>query len=257
MIAGKLLALTGLCVLAQMFTAAVEISPVFAEVPLPYYSQNVNVQLLAQQTTVRIQTPHASGSGVIVGRQGQIYTVLTSWHVVAFSDKHTVIAPDGRQYVPVRPPRQLGNMDMAVVQFSSGAVYEVARTATEPARVGEPVFAAGFPMYEKGTLKTTFDQGIRAFRFTQGAISVLPAKSLPQGYRLGYTNDIEVGMSGGPIFNSKGLLIGINGRVKNRDPDFGVYTFEDGTEPPPALLEKMVNSSWGIPITLYLQLQRA
>src|SRR5512136_1113395 len=55
-IAGKLLALTGLCVLAHMFTAAVEISPVFAEVPLPYSSQNVNVQLLAQQTTVRIQT---------------------------------------------------------------------------------------------------------------------------------------------------------------------------------------------------------
>lgn len=48
---------------------------------------------------------------------------------------------------------------------------------------------------------------------------------------MGYTNDIAVGMSGGPIFNRRGLLIGINGRVKNRDPDFGVYAFEDGTEP--------------------------
>ncbi len=64
---------------------------------------------------------------------------------------------------------------------------------------------------------------------------------------------ITVGMSGGPIFNGNGLLIGINGRVKNRDPDFGVYAFEDGSEPSPAMLQQMVNSSWGIPISTYLQ----
>ena len=43
-------------------------------------------------------------------------------------------------------------------------------------------------------------------------------------------------MSGGPIFNAKGFLVGINGRGKYRDPDLGVYGFEDSTEPIAELL---------------------
>lgn len=212
-----------------------------------------NLRRLAQQTTVRIFTGNASGSGVLVQRQGQTYTVLTSWHVVAFADRYTIITPDDRRYTATFPPRQLGNTDLAVMQFRSATRYQLARISTESIAVGEPVFAAGFPMYQPGSITTTFQQGIRVFRFTSGQVSLLPPKSLSQGYRLGYTNDIAVGMSGGPIFNSNGLLIGINGRVKNRDPDFGVYAFEDGTEPSPAMLQQMVNSSWGIPISTYLQ----
>lgn len=215
---------------------------------------SVNVQRAAQQMTVRILTQTASGSGVIVNCQGQIYTVLTNWHVVGFSEQHTIITPDGQRLQPVsHQPKQLGNTDLAITQFRSATSYEVARITTDPVVEGERVFAAGFPMYHGNTLTTTFDRGIQVFRFTEGQVSLLPPKSLPQGYRLGYTNDISVGMSGGPIINTNGFLIGINGRLKNRDPDFGVYTFEDGTEPSPAMLERMVSSSWGIPISTYLQ----
>ncbi|NJK69956.1 MAG: trypsin-like peptidase domain-containing protein [Microcoleus sp. SU_5_3] len=229
--------------------------PVNANSPVTE-AQSAAVERLARLTAVRILTPNASGSGAIVRRQGQVYTVLTNWHVVAFSQQHTAIAPDGQRYRLLGVPKQVGNADLAIVQFRSSTPYQVARISTDLLTVGEPVFAAGFPMYRSGSLTTTFEQGIRAFRFTQGAVSVLPPKSLAQGYRLGYTNDIAVGMSGGPIFNSQGLLIGINGRVKNRDPDFGVYAFEDGTEPSGAMLELMVNSSWGIPISTYLRYER-
>jgi hypothetical protein len=108
-------------------------------------------------------------------------------------------------------------------------------------------------MYHRDTLNTTFDLGIRGFRFTRGKVLLLLPKPLERGYRLGYTNDIEVGMSGGPIFQAQGLLVGINGRLKDRDPDFGVYAFEDGTQPPPEMIEQMVRSSWGIPIGTYLE----
>ncbi|MFB2835582.1 S1 family peptidase [Floridanema evergladense] len=214
--------------------------------------QIVNVRRLAQLTTVRILSGNASGSGVIVKRQGQVYTLLTSWHVVAFGSKYTVITPDNRGYSPIVPPKQLGNQDLGVIQFRSVANYAVAPVSQAPAMVGEKVFAAGFPMYQPGTINTTFDRGIQIFQFTSGEVSLLLPKSLYQGYRLGYTNDIAVGMSGGPIFNANGLLIGINGRVKNRDPDFGVYAFEDGSEPSPAMLQQMMNSSWGIPISKYV-----
>jgi serine protease Do len=88
---------------------------------------------------------------------------------------------------------------------------------------------------------------------TRGFVSVLLPKSLPQGYSLGYTNEVKIGMSGDPIFNAKGYLVGINGRGKYREPNFGVYAFEDGSEPTAELLEKRVKSSWGIPISIYLQ----
>lgn len=229
--------------------------PVSANSPVTD-AQNAGVERLAKLTTVRILTPDASGSGAILQRQGQVYRVLTNWHVVGFSQQHTAIAPDGQRSRLLGDPRQLGNADLAIVQFRSSTTYQVAQISTDLLRVGEPVFATGFPMYRGGSLTTTFEQGIRAFRFTQGAVSVLQPKSLAQRYRLGYTNDIAVGMSGGPIFNDRGLLIGINGRMKNGDPDFGIYVFEDGTEPSGAMLELMVNSSWGIPISTYLRYVR-
>ncbi|MEG4499433.1 hypothetical protein [Microcoleus sp. F10B5] len=39
-------------------------------------------------------------------------------------------------------------------------------------------------------------------------------------------------MTGGPIFNAKGFWVGINCRGKYRDPNFGVYAFEDGSQEP-------------------------
>jgi serine protease Do len=249
----NLLRVVAICAIAaSLFPVRIAAQPVMRNYGVAD-SQTAYIERLARLMTVRIFTPTASGSGAIVRRQGQVYTVLTSWHVVAFSPQHTIIAPDGQKYRLLGAPLQLGNADLAIAQFRSFSTYQVARISSESLTVGEPVFATGFPMYRGGSSTTTFEQGIRAFRFTQGVVSVLPPKSLAQGYRLGYTNDIAVGMSGGPIFNSQGLLIGINGRVKNRDPDFGVYAFEDGTEPSEAMLEQMVNSSWGIPISTYLR----
>lgn len=262
------LGVTGVSFLAQ-FATGIELSLWPSQLtlaqPLPPNSlpsevETVTVQEIAQLTAVRILTQRSSGSGTIVRRQGQIYTVLTSWHVLAFSEEHTIVAPDGRRYRPVGQPRQLGNADMAITKFRVGTEYDrsfpqykVAQVAARPVALGEAVYAAGFPMYRRGTLTPTFDLGLQNFRFTIGKVSLIPPKSLYQGYRLGYTNDIEVGMSGGPIFDASGFLVGINGRVKYRDPDFGVYFFEDGTEPAPAMLEEMVRSSWGIPISTYLR----
>lgn len=242
-------------------------SPALLAQPWPIHAnpaapQLTSITTLARQTTVRLLTNGASGSGVIIQRQGQTYTVLTGWHVVAFSDAHSdpygnrpiLLTPDGRHHGLLRSPRQLGNTDLAIVQFASPLTYRIAPIKTDPIYIGETVYAAGFPMYQDQSLTPTFDQGIQGLRVSQGMISLLPTKSLPQGYRLGYSNDVVIGMSGGPIFNSQGLLVGINGRRKHSDPGFGVYAFEDGSEPDPILLEQMLQASWGIPISTYLQL---
>ena len=221
---------------------------------LPDDTYSQDIYNLAQSTAVRIIQDNSAGTGVIIYHQEGTYTILTNWHVVGNGNVFQIMTADGKTYELSEPPQQLGNFDLALLQFQSLDTHQVATVATENPGVGEKVYAAGFPLYQQNdSLTSTIPQGTQAFRLTQGEVSLIPPKSLPEGYILGYTNDTEIGMSGGPIFNSKGFLVGVHGRGKYRDPDFGVYTFEDGSEPTPEMLETMINSSWGIPITTYLQ----
>jgi len=154
-----------------------------------------------------------------------------------------LVTDDGLLHPLLGVLRLLGNIDLAIVQFRSASEYKIARFTIEPGAVSEPVLAVGFPAGAE----------VGALAVTRGFFSVLLPKSLPQGYSLGYTNEVKIGMSRDPIFNAKGFLVGMNGRGKYRDPNLGVYAFEDGSEPTAELLEKMVKSSWGIPISIYLQ----
>lgn len=223
---------------------------------LPDDTYSQDIYQLAQSTTVRIMRENVSGTGVIIDRQEQTYTVLTSWHVVGDTKSSSlleVMTVDGQTYQLSQPPQRVGNLDLALIRFQSQQDYSLATLATDAPEIGEKIYAAGFPLYEQDGSTDTIASGTEAFRLTQGEISLIPPKSLPEGYSLGYTNDTERGMSGGPIFNTKGFLVGVHGRGKYRDPGFGVYTFEDGSEPAPKMLETMIESSWGIPITAYWQ----
>ena len=204
----------------------------------------------SKPATVRIIKPNSAGSGVIIDRQGNVYSVLTNWHVVE-SQNPLVLTADDKQHQLVELPQQIGDADLAILQFYSEVEYPVAKAETQMPEVGETVYIAGFPMATAND-ENTLDWGNRAFYLTQGEISIIPSKSLLQGYGFGYTNDTQPGMSGSPIFNDRGRLIGIHGRGKYRDPAFGVYVFEDGSEPNPEQLERSIESSWGIPINIYL-----
>jgi serine protease Do len=201
----------------------------------------------ARLSTVRLMGTQAAGSGVIVGQRGSVYTLLTNWHVLSLGDAvPVVLTPDGQRHVPLRV-RQLGRADLAIVQFRSERAYRV--VAIAPAiRVGEPVYAAGFPMFRSGSVVSTLDLGVGNLRVSPGRVTMQLVKPLDQGYGLGYSADVVVGMSGGPIFNRLGQLVGVNGRVKDRDPGFGSYVFVDGTEPDAVLLDQISQASWGIAI---------
>ncbi|MBD1812067.1 serine protease [Microcoleus vaginatus DQ-U2] len=138
-----------------------------------------------------------------------------------------MVTDDGFLHPLLRVPRRLGNSDLAIVLFRSASEYKIALFSLEPGAVSEPVLAVGFPAgAEVGALAVTR----ASFRccYPNLCLKVI----------LGYTNEVKIGMSGGPIFNAKGFLLGINGRGKYRDPTFGVYAFEDGSEPTAELLEQ-------------------
>ncbi len=214
----------------------------------------VSVPEIAQNITVRILWDEKMGSGVIIERRGNSYTVLTNHHVVDNNEQnsYTILTADGRTHSGRwLQSQQFGNLDLALVEFSSNQSYQVAKVGNSRAlSPGDAVYAAGFPNWHftPGLAEETRDWGLRAYRLTQGQVEMLSKKPLENGYQIGYSNEIETGMSGGPILNQQGELIGVNGKQKY--PLIGIYAFifADGTRPSEVEAERMVPLSWGIPI---------
>jgi S1-C subfamily serine protease len=220
-----------------------------------------SVAEMARLVTVRILTKLGAGSGVIVDRQGQTYTVLTCDHVANPSpdDRFTVLTPDGQIHSAYRKRLpSLEGVDLALVQFESRSPYRVAALGnSKDLSVGEPVYASGFPNYQyqgSNSVEETLNWGLKAYRLTTGTIAMLLSnQSLPRGYQLGYTNDIEPGMSGGPVLDRQGRLIGINGRGKHPIQGIDAFTLADGTTPSQELFKRMEALSWAVPISRFVQ----
>lgn len=212
---------------------------------------------VAQQVTVRVLTKTSMGSGAIVQRQAQTYTVLTCDHVVAGSQdgEFTILTADGATHPARRLTQTLTGVDLALLQFDSPKSYRVAVLGNSLALTkGDRVYASGFPNYQflnKSRVEETRNWGMKAFRLTTGTVALLLERTLPEGYSLGYTNEVEQGMSGGPVLNQKGELIGINGRLKYPLQGIDVFTFADGTKPSVELFNQMEALSWAIPIAAF------
>lgn len=242
---------------ANLSGAEVDYLPLVSDRRTPLQT---TVPEIAQQVTVRVLSTQRAGSGVIIARRGPIHTVLTCDHVVADNseNQYTILTADGAKH----SARQLknvkfGDTDLALVQFTSQQSYRVALTGdSETLEVGDQVYASGFPNWRwinENAVEDTRDWGLKAFRLTTGTLEMISAKSLLRGYQLGYSNEVEDGMSGGPVLNSKGQLIGINGRLKYPQRGIEAYTFADGTAPSSQLFEQMEALSWAIPVATFQQ----
>lgn len=215
---------------------------------------NSAVEAIARPMTVRLLGENIAGSGVIISREGNNYSVLTCAHVInSYQDaKLMVLTVDGLEYKAEMDTRfNFRNIDLAVVKFKSNNEYPVARVNAQfNLSVGEQVYVAGFPNYDReaANLAPTVDLGIQPYNFTQGKVSHLLNLPLEKGYKIGISNEIEIGMSGGPVLNQNGELVGIIGRTKYAFGGFDAYRFDDGTIPSAELLEEFVSASWAIPI---------
>jgi len=217
----------------------------------------------AKLITVRILSKRSSGSGVIIDHQGQTYTVLTCNHVANSSsnDKFSILTSNGKIYQGYRKrlsSLENRNLDLALIQFQSSTSYRVAIVGRyQNISVGDTVYAAGFPNYQyynSMPIAETINWGLKAYKLTTGKVSlILTKQSLNRGYQLGNTNDVESGMSGGPLLDRLGQLVGINGRGKYPLQGIDAFFFSDGAMPSSELFHRMESLSWAIPISTYQQ----
>jgi serine protease Do len=211
----------------------------------------------AQTITVTVFVDGDWSSGIVIHRQGSTYTVITNQHVVDFGKHFQVMTSDGQRYAArLQHHPEFKDNDLALLEFQSAKVSYPVATLTPALSLspGTPVFAAGFPISHASRWSQARRQPPQpTFHFTSGQISLVSPKVLAGGYQLGYTNPVEKGMSGGPVLNRQGQVIGINGM--HAYPLWGdPYIFADGSKPNPALHKVMERSSWAIPIERFLSL---
>jgi hypothetical protein len=85
------------------------------------------------------------------------------------------------------------------------------------------------------------------FAFRPGRVTLILDRPLEDGYQIGSNNDVEKGMSGGPLLNLRGEVVGINGIHAYPLWD-ATELYADGSEPCPPLQDFIARSSWAIPI---------
>jgi tetratricopeptide (TPR) repeat protein/S1-C subfamily serine protease len=177
------------------------------------------VEKIVRSVSVEMLT--GVGSGVIIHRQGNLYTGITNRHVVCQKKgaggicneagvwkNNQLRASDGQLFqIPKSGIKLLKDnsgkaLDLAIFQFRSNHSYPVAQVANpDSLKVGDAIYTAGFP---KG----------RGWLFGAGDAKAVVNKRLAGdngGYTVIYDAETLPGMSGGGAFDKNGRLVAVHG----------------------------------------------
>ena len=157
----------------------------------------------------------ASGSGVVIDKQGHI---ITNNHVVAGASALYAQLKDGRIYELELTGTDPAN-DLAVVKIKNApSDLTVAQIgSSKDLKVGQGVMAIGAPLGLSSTATTGIISALDRPVVTKGESS--DSSSSSSASQRVYTNAIQVdaainpGNSGGPLFDSQGRVIGINSSI--------------------------------------------
>ncbi|MCA0327399.1 MAG: Do family serine endopeptidase [Proteobacteria bacterium] len=151
-----------------------------------------------------------AGSGFIVSADGLI---LTNAHVVRGADEVTVKLTDRREF-KAKVLGQDDKTDVAVIQIDAKGLPTVPLGQSKALNVGEWVLAIGSPF--------GFENSV-----TAGVVSA-KGRSLPDESMVPFIQtDVAVnpGNSGGPLFNTRGEVVGINSQIYSRTGGYQGVSF--------------------------------
>jgi tetratricopeptide (TPR) repeat protein len=191
-------------------TAALVGTTVALVQPIASAKSAVEVGRIATAVTVEIKEIGKSrvGSGILLQRQGDVYTVLTAGHVVERGTAFTLKTADGQVHQSITNSVKLSgnNIDLGVVKFRATKNYTLAKIGTSKSLEAlSPIYVAGFP-------ESTYAIAAGTINITEGKVIGNATKGNDKGYSLIYSNITFRGMSGGAVLNEAGELVAIHGQ---------------------------------------------
>ena len=163
-----------------------------------------------QQQAPQERESQSLGSGFIISSDGYI---LTNAHVVGGADGITVRLTDKREF----KAKLIGTdkrTDVALIKIEATGLPKITQGDPNALKVGEWVLAIGSPF--------GFDNSV-----TAGIVSA-KGRSLPQENYVPFIQTdaaVNPGNSGGPLFNMKGEVIGINSQIYSRSGGYMGLSF--------------------------------
>ncbi len=214
------------------------------------------IDAIANEITVRIDAP-LSGSGVIIAKNKGIlsntYSILTARHVVGAYSEFEIVTGDGQRYrLGSEDVERLPGVDLAIVKFKTRKNYRVAKLAGYSLQKKSIYFdgkdvrftalISGFPDPAQEEIFTEKNRVLTIGDLTSQTDSPFGANDteISMGYTIAYSNISYRGMSGGPVLDTSGRVVGIHGN----------NTGERNIQAQRIIL----GNSIGIPITTFLSL---
>ena len=208
------------------FPIAIVTAIAFLQPPIVIAQDIAEVNNIARNISVKI-TGYGNGSGFILEREGNIYSVVTNKHVVPIDTEYQVQTHDGIKH-RIISRKEIPNLDLAIIQFEATEEYQIAKLGNSDRLIEQQsISVAGFPGEQ-----TDIDIVRGDIRSIRQEIIANPASK--QGYALIYTNQTFSGHSGGAVLDGDGRVVAINGEA-----NFDSKTGRD--------------VSRGIPINLFLK----
>ena len=176
-----------------------------------------------QRQQPRRQQGQASGSGVIISKDGYI---VTNNHVVQDADEVEVIMTDKRSF----KAKVIGTdplTDLAVIKVEANDLPAITLGDSDALKLGEWVLAVGYPLDLESTVTAGIvsAKGRRIGILDQNISKTDPKPDSPVEAFIQTDAAINPGNSGGALVNLRGELVGINSAIASATGYYSGYGF--------------------------------
>ena len=229
------------------------------------FGDTKDITQILEEGVVKITYGNESGhaTGFFIKGGEEQCTVLTVAHAVPEDREVRVTAYDNELF-EIAQIQRAGNADLAVMTFDVAGEESCPYTAlklgnSDKVKVDDVVKMAGYP--ERAGAERL------VLQFPSGQITRIEKPPLPDGYAISYDMTTVGGMSGAPVTNAKGKVIGVHGLTDSelvsisraqqssltKDQKDEVAEAEERV----AELTRINHYKWGIPIATFVSQRSA